>query len=154
MSDDGEIDYPLPPEEEVVADDAQRAADDAQRAADDAQRAADNAQRAEKDAEAVRRASKERRDTIVPALDGGVELQGAAGGLDSGGAEGAAEEAAVPTNIETFFGPGWTAESVHAQVLQLVEGLRVAENTSKYHLQTMLEAQAKAEAAAAVLVDR
>ena len=88
----------------------------------------------------------------MPALDGGVELQGAAGGLDSGGAEGAAEEAAVPTNIETFFGPGWTAESVHAQVLQLVEGLRVAENTSKYHLQTMLEAEAKAEAAAAELV--
>ena len=66
MSDDGEIEYPLPPEEEVGADDAQRAADDAQRAAD-------NAQRAEKDAEAVRRASKERRETIVPALDGEVE---------------------------------------------------------------------------------
>ena len=88
----------------------------------------------------------------MPALDGGVELQGAAGGLDSGGAEGAAEEAAVPTDIETFFGTGWTAESVHAQALQLVEGLRVAENTSKYHLQTMLEAQAKAEAVQAELV--
>ena len=46
MSDDGEIEYPLPPEEEVGASDAQRAGGDA---------------------EAVRRASKERRETIVPA---------------------------------------------------------------------------------------
>ena len=78
MSDDGETEYPLPPEEEVGASDAQRAGGDA---------------------EAVRRASKERRETIVPALDGEVELQGAAGGLDSGGAEGAAEEAGVPTAV-------------------------------------------------------
>ena len=100
MSDDGEIDYPLPPEEDVGADDAQRAADDVQRAEDDAQRA-------EEVAEAARRVSRVRRANLVPPLEGGLER--AAEGLDAGGSEEAAEEARIPPETESYFGEEVTA---------------------------------------------